>query len=126
MVDILRGYEPAVEWLGSLEEAPGLPGFVVLELMNDEPRNKQEMVRLQDELDVFAIHWPGEADCNRAVEHFAHARLSHGVGPFDSLIAQCAVGLSASLCTFNVKHFATVRDLTVEQPYAKPTPPTSP
>jgi predicted nucleic acid-binding protein len=45
MVDVLRGYEPAVEWLRMLtEEAPALPGFVVLELM-DGCRSKMEMKR---------------------------------------------------------------------------------
>lgn len=46
MVDVLRGYEPAVEWLRMLtEETPALPGFVVLELM-DGCRSKMEMKRL--------------------------------------------------------------------------------
>jgi predicted nucleic acid-binding protein len=38
MIDILRDYAPAIEWLSSLqdEEAPGLPGFVVMELVQGE------------------------------------------------------------------------------------------
>lgn len=34
MVDLLRGYEPAVEWLEGIgEEKIALPGFVVMELI---------------------------------------------------------------------------------------------
>jgi len=34
MTDVLRGFPPAVDWLGSLTgDAPALPGFVVIELM---------------------------------------------------------------------------------------------
>jgi len=32
MVDILRGYEPAKEWLASVEEI-GVPGLVAMELI---------------------------------------------------------------------------------------------
>ena len=34
-----------------------------------------------------------------------------------SLIAACATGLSATLCTFNAKHYRIVPDLKIEQPY---------
>jgi hypothetical protein len=36
------------------------------------------------------------------------------------LIGECAVGLSATLCTFNVKHYSVIPGLSIEQPYAKP------
>jgi predicted nucleic acid-binding protein len=37
----------------------------------------------------------------------------------DSLIAACAVGLSAELCTFNTKHYRMVPGLKTVQPYTR-------
>ena len=33
MVDIRRGHPPALAWFDGLEEVPGLPGFVLMELV---------------------------------------------------------------------------------------------
>ena len=41
------------------------------------------------------------------------------MGLLDAIIAACAVGLSATLCTFNVKHYRHVRGLAVAQPYTR-------
>ena len=71
MVDILRAHKPAIEWLASLDDdAPGLPGFVVLELMNG-CRNKMEMMRLLKRIEPFHIYWPTDSDRNRALADFA-------------------------------------------------------
>jgi len=35
------------------------------------------------------------------------------------LIAATALGLGATLCTFNVKHYRNIAGLAVEQPYAR-------
>jgi predicted nucleic acid-binding protein len=37
----------------------------------------------------------------------------------DALIAACAIGLSATLCTFNVKHYRVVPGLVMIQPYTR-------
>ena len=66
MVDIQRGYQPALDWLESLDEAPGLPGFVVMELM-EGCRDKQEMTGLRKKLEPFRVHWPSDEDSNRAL-----------------------------------------------------------
>ncbi len=119
MVDILRAYQPAVEWLTSLnDDAPGLPGFVVLELMNG-CRNSMEMMRMLKRIEPFHIYWPTDSDCNRALADFARGRLSHNLSILDVLIAECAAGLNATLCTFNTKHFKTIIHLRTEQPYQK-------
>ncbi len=51
------------------------------------------------------IAWPTEADCTRALSDFTAHHLSHGLGLLDALIAACAVGLSATLYTFNNRHY---------------------
>jgi len=118
MVDIQRGYEPALAWLESLEEAPGLPGLVVMELM-EGCRDKQEMTNLRKQLQPFSLYWPSAADCNRALITFSEARLSHGLNILDALIGQCAVGLGAALCSFNAKHFRVIEGLVTEEPYTR-------
>jgi hypothetical protein len=120
MVDILREFQPALDWLESLDEAPGLPGFVVMELM-DGCRNKQEMNKLQKQAEPFRLYWPREADCNRATVDFAQGHLSHNLGLLDAIIGHTSVGLEATLCTFNTRHFRAVSDLLTEPPYVRNT-----
>ena len=45
--------------------------------------------------------------------------LSHNLGLIDSLIAATTLGLGATLCTFNVKHYRGVAGLLLEQPYKR-------
>ncbi|CDH47043.1 PIN domain-containing protein [Candidatus Contendibacter odensensis] len=118
LIDIQRGYSPAVVWFASLNELPAVPGFVVMELMQDAKNNHQlrQTLRLVTPLPVI---WPTEADCNRALSDFAAYHLSHRLGLLDALIASCAVGLSVKLCTFNVKHYRVVPSLVIEQPYTR-------
>jgi predicted nucleic acid-binding protein len=65
------------------------------------------------------IVWPTETDCQRALSDFTAYHLSHGTGILDSLIAACAIGLSATLCTFNVKHYRMISGLVTAQPYTR-------
>jgi predicted nucleic acid-binding protein len=118
LIDIQRGHSPAVAWFNTLTELPSVPGFVVMELMQDAQSAKQ----VRNALKLVAplpIVWPTEADCNRALSDFAAYHLAHGLGLLDSLIAACAVGLSGTLCTFNVKHYRVVSGLTTDQPYTR-------
>lgn len=42
MIDIQRGHGPALTWFASLPELPSIPGFVVMELIQDA-QNKQQV-----------------------------------------------------------------------------------
>lgn len=118
MVDILRGNTGAIEWLGSLEEAPSLVGLAAMELMQG-CKDKVEMNRLVNDLAPFVLHWPSETASNRALHTFARAHLSHGVDILDALIGECAVEVGAVLCTFNQRHFRAIENLKTEQPYKR-------
>ncbi len=118
LVDIRRGIAPAVEWYTSLMERPSIPGFVAMELVAG-CWDKRELLRLQKFLFGLPIVWPSEADCQRGLEHLRDYKLSHSLGLVDFLIAATAIGQSATLCTFNVKHFSTVPELVTEQPYSR-------
>lgn len=119
MIDLLRGYPPAVEWLRSVQSGPMiLPGFVVLELL-DGCRSRLDTDRLLGFLRSYQVVWPAASDCNRAIADFATARLTRRLGILDVLIAECAVGLNRPLYTFNVRHFSVVPGLQTVQPYGK-------
>ncbi len=115
LIDIQRGYQPAVDWFTQLRELPSVPGLVVMEMIQDA-ENKlqvQKAVKLTRPLPVV---WPSAADCDRALSDFQAFHLSHNLGLLDALIGACAVGLSATLCTYNVKHYRVIKALETEQP----------
>lgn len=118
LIDVQRGHPPAVAWFASLTEMPSVPGFVVMELVQDArtPREVQQARRLVAHLPVV---WPSEAGCGRALLDFATLRLSMGLGLLDSLIAATAIGHHATLYTFNVKHYRAVPGLVFDQPYTR-------
>ena len=118
LIDIQRGHEPAVAWFTALAELPLVSGFTVMELIQDSP-SSQHVQKALKLVSPFPIVWPTEAECNRALADFAAYHLSHGLGLLDAVIAACAVGRSATLCTFNVKHYTVVPELVTEQPYRR-------
>jgi predicted nucleic acid-binding protein len=118
LIDLSRGYPPASAWFASLNDPPLIPGYAVFELLFG-CENMLAVRRLQRWLRPFRINWPTAADCDRAVATFARLSLSHNLGIFDALIAECCVGLGVPLCTFNVRHFRAVPGLVTEQPYAR-------
>jgi tRNA(fMet)-specific endonuclease VapC len=118
LIDIQRGRPQALEWFSQLTELPSIPGLVAMELIQGAQNTQQ----VRDALKLVAplpIVWPTEADCARALSDFAALHLTQGLGLLDSLIASCALGNSATLCTFNIKHFRMVSGLIIEAPYKK-------
>lgn len=118
LIDIQRGHPPAIAWFASLADLPSVPGFVVMELIQDA-QNSQQVRKALKLVAPLPIVWPSEPDCSLALSHFATYHLSHSLGLIDSLIAACALGLSATLCTFNIKHYKVVPGLMTEQPYTR-------
>ncbi|HSU82379.1 MAG TPA: PIN domain-containing protein [Thermoanaerobaculia bacterium] len=118
LIDIQRGRPQALAWFGGLTELPAVPGFVAMELIQGAHNSQQ----VRDALKLVAplpIVWPTEADYARALSDFAALHLTQGLGLLDSLIAACALGRSATLCTFNTKHYRAVAGLAIEEPYKK-------
>jgi len=117
-IDLQHNYVPAVTWFSPLAEPPTVPGLVVMELVQSA-RNKQEEKEALKLIATSPVVWPTEDDCNYALRLFTTYHLSHNLGLIDALIASCAIGLSATLYTFNVKHYRAVQALVTAQPYAK-------
>src|SRR5947208_12996696 len=118
LIDVQRGHPPALAWFGSLTDLPAVPGFVVMELIQDA-RNAQEVRRALKLVAPLQVVWPTEVDCTRALSDFTAYHLSHGLGLLYALIAACAIGLSATLYTFNDKHYRVVPGLVMAQPYTR-------
>jgi predicted nucleic acid-binding protein len=120
MIDLLRGYPPAIAWFESLndDDAPGLVGFVVMELIRG-CRNRREIEALRSRLNSFAVFWPSQADLDAALSDLWEHRLSHDLKIMDALIGRCAQGNGAVLCTFNEKDFSLLAGLSLERPYAR-------
>ena len=118
LIDVQRGHPAALTWFTGLTEVPSVPGFVVMELIQGakDARQVREVVRLTAPLPIV---WPTAADCQRALTDFTAFHLSHGLGLLDALIAACAIGLSAELCTFNDKHYRVVPGLVTVRPYTR-------
>jgi predicted nucleic acid-binding protein len=118
LIDIQRGHAPAISWFASLAEVPSIPGFVVMELIQDA-QNMQQVRKALQLVAPLSVVWATEADCARALSDFTTYHLSNSLGLLDALIAACAVGCGATLCTFNVKHYRVVPGLVIAQPYTR-------
>ncbi len=119
MVDILRGYEPAINWLSSASEMElGIPGLVAMGLIQG-CQNLRDQKRIEKILTTYHLYWAEAQDCDRALKNFAAHHLSRNVGLLDALIAETVVGIDAELATFNVKHYSVLKDLHTIQPYEK-------
>ena len=118
LVDIQRSHPNAVAWYASLSEYPTVPGLVVMELIQDAP-SKREVEQALRLVRPLPVAWPTESDCQRALADFRVLNLSQNLGLIDSLIAATTIGLGATLCTFNVKHYRNITGLTLEQPYER-------
>ena len=118
LVDIQRSHPNAVAWYASLSEYPTVPGLVVMELIQDAP-SKREVEQALRLVRPLPVAWPTESDCSRALADFRVLNLSQNLGLIDSLIAAATIGLGATLCTFNVKHYRNITGLTLEQPYER-------
>ena len=118
LIDVQRGHPPAVAWFSKLSVLPGIPGFVVMELVQDA-RNQREVQAALKLTAPFLVAWPTEADCQRALSLFTAHHLSDGLGVIDALIASTAIGLSAPMNTFNQKHYRAVSGLITAQPYVR-------
>src|SRR5688500_14402031 len=118
LIDVQRGHPPALAWFAQLTELPSVPGFVVMELVQDA-RNNREVEAALKLVAPLPVIWPSTTACERALSEFSAYHLSHGLGLIDALIAACAVGLSAKLCTFNEKHYRAMPALVTAQPYVR-------
>lgn len=121
LIDLLRSYEPAVQWVDSVgDDELIVPGFAAMELIQG-CRNKSEQRRVEVALRRFGIVWPETETCDRALALFARCYLQHGLGIIDALVAQLAVDFGVPLVTYNARHYSCAAELQIAQPYPRTT-----
>ncbi len=82
-------------------------------------RNQAELRRVRKFLRTFHVVWPEAAEFASAYQLLGEHRLASNLGIPDCLIAAMALSRSATLYTFNLKHFRVIKGLDVQNPYAR-------
>jgi predicted nucleic acid-binding protein len=120
LIDILRGTAAAQAWLATTPATTfEVPGVVAMELLMG-CRNQTELRRVQQFLTSFSTAWPEAAEFARAYELLAMHRLTFSLSIPDALVAAMALTRSATLYTFNLRHFRIIPGLDVQEPYSRP------
>ncbi|HOP27756.1 MAG TPA: type II toxin-antitoxin system VapC family toxin [Candidatus Sabulitectum sp.] len=116
LVDYLRGYPPAVEYIRRNADSISIPAMVTAELYAGA-RDEEELETLDRFLGLFTLI-PITAGIARAGGLYAKRYgKSHGIGLADAVIAAAAESRGAALKTLNVKHYPMFGNLT--PPYRK-------
>jgi predicted nucleic acid-binding protein len=119
LIDILRGTPAAQAWLArSSATAFQIPGIVAMELLMG-CRNQTELRRVQQFLGAFSVAWTEAPEFAQAYDLLATYRLRSGLSIPDCLMAAMALTRSATLYTFNMRHFRVITGLDVQEPYTR-------
>jgi predicted nucleic acid-binding protein len=117
VVDLLRSFPPATEWLAKLgRQRVGLTPVVWMETVQGatDKGKRAQAIRFMSR---FRIEHPTE-DANRwAMRQLASFHLSHGVQLQDTMIASVASSLGIPLYTTNLKHFLALPSVDARKPY---------
>jgi predicted nucleic acid-binding protein len=117
LIDVLRGYKPARDWVNSIPEAVQFVSVVTAAELLSGCRNRAEQRSIERELALYQVIWLDEDTSRTALQFYQRFHLSHGVGFLDCLIAATTMMLGLRLMTLNLKHFASFPNLQVEKPY---------
>lgn len=114
LIDHLRGYEPATQWLAGLPVVPHCSELSRVEIL----RGLRSAERRRAEQLLATLHWQPvtEQIARIAGEWGRRFRRSHDhIGVVDLIIAATAHHLDATLATSNVRHYPMFPGL--EPPY---------
>jgi len=115
LVDILRAYPPAEDWLHR-QSRLGVSPIVWLQLL-DGVQNSRGRARALKLLQLFERTEVPAVDFDWAIEQTLQFRLSHNVDMMDCLIASTAFRLNLPLFTPNLKHFRPLLGDLAQKPY---------
>jgi len=110
VIDLLRGFSPALAYARALEELPTCSEITRVEVL----RGLTSAERVPTERLFAALRWVGvdETIARRAGGIGRTWRRSHqGMATADLIIAATAEELGLELATLNIKHFPMFRDL---------------
>lgn len=115
VVDLLRAYPLAGEWLASQDELAISP-VVWLEII-EGAENLRAQTQAVELLRHFQRAEVLPADLDWAIRQALRFRLSHNVDMMDCLIASTAQRLGVPLFTANLKHFQPLIGDLARRPY---------
>ena len=115
IVDVLRGYLPAIEWF-SKQERIGISPVVVFELI-EGTQNKLALNRALKQIEDIEVVEVTASDLMWVRQQLIQYHLSHNVDTFDCLIAASAHRLQMPLYTRNLKHFSQLLGNLAIRPY---------
>jgi len=116
IVDLLRGYQPAIEWMEGNEESLGLTRFTWLEIIQG-CTNKQKLAQAVQLLEGFELVPATTADLEWGTALLMKYHLKLKIDKIDCLIASVSYRTQLPLYTRNLKHFSPVLDDLAISPY---------
>lgn len=118
LVDLLRNYEPAVEWYRTqLNPDLAITPTIWMEIIGGG-QNKIERLRAARLMQQFEMIYLTQSDLDWAMQTQIRYELSHGVGMMDCLIASISKRLNRPLYTHNLKHFQPILGNLAQKPYS--------
>jgi predicted nucleic acid-binding protein len=118
MIEIQRARPEALAWLPTISDNMALPAVVALELLMGS-RDKAELDRAARFVATFDVEQFDPRDGHLAVQLVERYRLSTGLGLADFLVAAQALNRSATLYSFNSKHYQPIAGLDIQLPYER-------
>jgi predicted nucleic acid-binding protein len=118
-INILRGYQPAVEYLLQLHNMETwISSITVMELYAAPKLSLEQKERMEG----LIAGYSGIIDIDHNIartagELIAKYRKDYGLSPVDALIAAAALFLDAVLVTRNKKHFDFIQSMIIQSPY---------
>jgi len=117
LIDVLRGYPPAIEWLATLTETPAVISVCVMELVQG-CRSKADLKTVEQLIAPLEVWYPTESEMQLAHREFAARFLKTRLSVIDAIVAAVALARATPLCTFNTRHYNDFH-LELCQPYPK-------
>lgn len=116
VIDLIRGYDRAVQWLSQESHMIGLTKFVWMEVIAgcENKIKVQEATHLLERFELISLD---SQDVDWALDQLTLFNLSHNIDPFDCLIAAPSYRLQIPLYTRNLKHFRPLLSKLAQTPY---------
>src|SRR5687767_14859568 len=110
LIEVQRATPAAVAWLQGFQDDLALPAAVAWELLIGS-RNAIELRLARTFLSTFDVEEIDSADSALARSLIIDHSLASGIGIPDFLIAAQALNRSATVLTFNLRHFGVIPGL---------------
>ena len=110
LIDFLRGYQQAVDFINTNASQMILSTIVIAELYAGV-RGKQELTILNDFVSLFDVIPMNSEIAKIGGLYKRDFGKSHGVGLADAIIAATCHSKNAQLKTLNVKHYPMIKNL---------------